>query len=274
MSYFTPPRPRAVLAVSGDEAEAFLQGLITNDINRLGDDEILYAALLSAQGKILHTFFISKAPQGGYWLDILAQNTDDLMRRLRMFRLRAKVDIEDVSAQFMVALTLGKAAYSDPRTGTLGGRHIIPNTDETPAPAGTEIAEYDKARILACVPEQGMDFGMEEIFPADANMDLQQGVAFKKGCYVGQEVVSRMKRRGTTRKRFCAASFAGPAPEAGTLIMAGPARLGEIRSSAGCDAMALIRTDRLASAQQAGIEILADDTPLRLILPDSPEQAS
>ncbi len=265
MNIFAPPRTRAVLEVTGEDATDFLQGLITNDITRLEREGMVYAALLSPQGKILHTFFISHGADGGYWLDTPEENITDLMRRLRMFRLRAKVHIEDKSADMMVALGTD-TGFADPRSTLLGTRVIVPIADIAPPPS-----DYEADRITACVPDEGADFNSEETFPSDANMDLQNGVAFKKGCYVGQEVVSRMKRRGTIRKRMALAAFDGPALDYGTEIMAGAARLGDIRSSTDRQALALIRTDRLEKAMGDCALITADGTSLVLTLPESQE---
>ncbi len=260
MSRYAPPRPRAVLAVAGEDAADFLQGLVSNDIRRLEEEPLLYAALLSPQGKILHSFFISRRPGGGYWLDVPKDGAEDLLRRLRLFRLRAQVQIEDASAALMVALGVGAP---DPRASALGCRAIISRRDLPQAGP-----EYEAARIAACVPDQGADFGMEDVFPTDANMDLQDGVAFKKGCYVGQEVVSRMKRRGTIRKRMALARFDGPAPAHGTAIMAGAVRLGSVRSSHEDMALALVRTDRLEQALRDGVPVSAADRPVALTLPE------
>ncbi len=260
MSRYAPPRPRAVLAIAGKDAADFLQGLVCNDIRCLEETPLIHAALLSPQGKVAHAFFISKRQEGGYWLDVPVQGADDLLRRLRLFRLRANVEIEDASDAMMVALGIGAP---DPRDPGLGKRAII-SRRELPE-AGSD---YDAARLAACVPDQGADFGVEELFPADANMDLQAGVAFKKGCYVGQEVVSRMARRGSIRKRMALARFEGSAPAYGTAIMAGAARLGDVRSSLDNMALALVRTDRLAQARDAGEAVLADGQPLTLTLPE------
>ncbi len=264
MTFYAPPRPRTILAITGEDACEFLQGLITNDIMRLETQGILYAALLSPQGKVLHTFFITKRDAGGYWMDVHAETIDDLMRRLQMFRLRAHVDIEDHGAELVVALGADNG-FADPRAPHLGTRAIVQRTDLPFAPP-----DYEADRIAACVPDQGIDFGMEELFASDINMDMQNGVAYRKGCYVGQEVVSRMKRRGTIRKRMALASFDGPAPASGTLIIAGEARLGDVRSSASAEqALALIRTDRLEKALDTCTLIIADGVPLTLTLPET-----
>ncbi len=253
MNIYAPPRPRALVHIDGPEAQTFLQGLITNDMARLAHTTAIYAALLSPQGKIAHTFFVINAPQGGYFLDVLADGAADLLRRLRMFRLRAAVTLESVDDTAMVALAdtganLPKGAFSftDPRNEALGLRLIMP-----PKTLAQNDKVYEARRIGAGIPDQGADFGVEEVFPSDVNMDVQNGVAFKKGCYIGQEVVSRMKRRGTIRKRIMRARFKGAAPDFGTPIMAGPARLGDVRSSCGKAALALIRTDRLEVAKEA-----------------------
>ncbi len=261
MSHYAPPRPRTVLAVTGKDAIDFLQGLVTNDMKFLEKDGLIYAALLSPQGKVLHVFFISNREGGGYWLDCLAENCADLQRRLRMFRLRADVEIEDVSETLMVALGSG---FADPRNANLGQRIILSRANLPPALPG-----YEQSRITACVPDQGADFAMEAVFASDINMDMQNGVAYKKGCYVGQEVVSRMKRRGTIRKRMALAHFEGAAPQYGTIIMAGEVRLGDIRSSVADRALALIRTDRLEAAQKAGTPITTNGMPITLTLPEN-----
>ena len=164
----------------------------------------------------------------------------------------------------MVALGNQSAGFADPRAPHLGSRFILPKGD-LPLP----LPDYEADRIAACVPDQGADFSQEELFASDINMDLQNGVAFGKGCYVGQEVVSRMKRRGTIRKRMALARFDGPAPANGTMIMADNARLGDVRSSAEDEqALALIRTDRLQKALADCTLITADGTPLTLTLPE------
>ena len=158
--------------------------------------------------------------------------------------------IDDVSADWAV---VGQAdgAPPDPRAEALGGRAIVPRAS-APAPDATALAVYEAARIAAGVPEGGRDFAYGEIFPHDANMDLLRGVDFGKGCYVGQEVVSRMKHRGEVRKRIARVALEGPAPESGAPVLDGELPVGALGTAAGTQGLALLRLDRVEAAEQAG----------------------
>lgn len=258
MTSFAPPFPRSLLQVSGPDSQSFLQGLITNDMRHAVPGSALYAALLTPQGKVMQAFFVMAKAQNEYLVDCPADEADALFKRLSMFKLRAAVEItrrDDVQIALSDAAIDADICVPDPRAKGLGFRCVIAAGDDLP-PAPDS---WQAARMAAMVPEQGVDFGNTDVFPSDINMDVQAGVAMRKGCYVGQEVVSRMKRRGTIRKRTLRVVFEGAAAEVGTEIIAGPARLGAITSTFGNAALAQIRTDRLAAAQEKDEAITCDD---------------
>lgn len=246
---------RAVIAVTGEEARDFLQGILTNSVLDVAPDRPVFAALLTPQGKILHTMFVHGAPDGGVLVDTAAEGADDLIRRLTLFRLRRKIGIER-RADLSVMLGEGAPDPRDPR---------LPHRGFTEGGERADWDAYEAARIDAGIPEQVRDYGAEEIFPHDANLDLLRGVDMKKGCFIGQEVVSRMHRKGGVRKRMCRIAFDGPAPAYGTQITDGAgADLGAVRSTRGQIGLALVRVDRLAGAQNAvtaGAAALSIRTP-------------
>lgn len=227
--------------VAGDDAESFLQGLLTNSALAMTPGEIRYAALLTPQGKIIADMLLTKAADG-FLIDCDAGISAALAKRLGMFRLRAKVEIA-VRADLGVMAFAGK---NDPRSDEAPTR-MIGSRDG----AKGDTARYHLARIMAGVAEQGIDFGAEEVFPADINMDLAEGIDFRKGCFVGQEVVSRMKRRGIARRRtlVAEASIAVPAP---CSVLAGGHEIGTVTSAAGTLTLARVRIDRMAEAEAAG----------------------
>lgn len=231
---------RAVISVRGPEAGHFLHNLLTADIDHLAEGQAAYAALLTPQGKILFDMLVVR--QGdGYLIDCAAGQRADLMKRLSMYKLRAKVEIaarDDLAVGVSPAEIAG--GYRDPRTGDIGWRVI--------GPAGAPAEGYEAARIAAGLADSAADLGSGEFFPHEANLDQLGGVNFKKGCYVGQEVVSRMEHRGTARSRILPVVIDGAVPARGTDIRAGEKQVGTLLSSAGNRALALVRLDRLAEA--------------------------
>jgi folate-binding protein YgfZ len=252
---------RGVLSVSGADATSFLQGLLTNDVERLGPCEARYAALLTPQGKILFDMIAVRAPgeEPSYLIECSAAQAADLAKRLGFYKLRAKVAVVDVSADRAVAAFWGEerpsvdegVLYADPRDPRLGWRAILPRP--VAAAVGLEhVNEYEGLRIAVGAPKGGLDFAYADAFPHDANFDLLHGVDFDKGCYVGQEVVSRMKHRGTARKRVTRVKLGGPAPAPGTPVMDGELAVGALGSSSGREALAMLRLDRAEEATAAG----------------------
>ncbi len=239
---------RAVVAVAGADAGSLLQGLITNGPPAEGG---AFSALLTPQGKVLFDFFIAKTDDG-YLLDVAADAADALVKRLMLYRLRAKVDItkDDRHVVCACAGTPGSEvdAVVESAADQVRSRMFAKADALEDAALDTD---YHARRIRAGVPEWGADFESNEVFPMDVNFDLLSGVDYKKGCFVGQEVASRMKRKGDARKRTLIAEFEGAPPEKGAAVTAGDSTLGHIMSGVDGAALALIRLDRWRSAEAA-----------------------
>jgi hypothetical protein len=254
---------RSVLRVAGEEAGAFLDALLTNDVSAATPERPVYAALLTPQGKLIADVFAHRAEDGALLLDVAAWQGADLLRRLTLFRLRRKVDLTDVSDAFSVEIrTDAQGLPADPRfpDGALGARFVTATPTRETAP----LADYDAFCIAAGVPDPARDGAPEDVFALEALLEELNGVDFQKGCFVGQENVSRMKRRATTRRKFCRIAFEGDAPPRGTPIIAGPASLGDVRSGVAGRAIALLRLDRAQEAINAGTPLMAGEKPVRL----------
>ena len=262
---------RGVVAVDGEDAASFLQGLLTNDVERLAEGEARYAGLLTPQGKILFDMLVVRAPSGAFLIDCAAGQAADLARRLGFYKLRAKVSIADESAARAVVAYWGDAPdaapdlvlYADPRDPRLGWRAIMPHAAAV-AIGEAHAPTYEALRISAGVPKGGVDFVYGDAFPHDANFDLLHGVDFDKGCYVGQEVVSRMKHRGTARKRVARVKLAADPPAPGTPVLDGSLAVGALGSSSGREALAMLRLDRVEDAKDAGRELTVGGAALAL----------
>lgn len=266
---------RGVVSVTGPDAEKLLQGVITNDMGLLATQPAIHAALLSPQGKILFDFFVVKAADG-FLLDVARDQAAALAKRLAMYRLRAKADIADQSATQSVAavwtedpsLALTAAAgivFRDPRLAMLGLRAIGGGGSATTA----EAAEFHAHRIALAVPEGGRDYAFGDTFPHEALMDQLHGVSFTKGCYVGQEIVSRMQHRGTARKRVVPVHADQPLPATGTEVRAldpehGSQLIGTLGSTDGTRGLALLRLDRAAELEAKGARLTAADVVLTI----------
>jgi hypothetical protein len=257
---------RAILAVSGADSRNFLQGLITNDVGRLASGAVLYAALLTPQGKILFDFLLY-SDECGVLLDCAHEAAEALHRRLSLYRLRAKVDIarrDDLAVLARWGGESGSAGWwRDPRLLALGWRTVVERTDV--AAAAASASAYLDHRLALGVPE-GPDFGQDRMFALDADLDELHGVSFDKGCYVGQELTARMKHRGTARKKLLPVeTSAHSLPEAGTPITAGGSEIGAITSVYDGRGFALVRTDRLEGAGSAALD--ARGIPVRVLKP-------
>lgn len=264
---------RGVVEVAGPDARELLQRLVTNDIETLAAGEGRYAALLSPQGKILVDFLVVSAPleesTERFLLDCPAHLAADLARRLTLYRLRAKVTVLDRSAD-LTAVPLppegsevGAAlVFRDPRSPSLGLRAIGPTRDLTFLASAPEV-DRDR-RIAARVPEGGVDFPYGDTFPHEANLDRLAGVDFGKGCYVGQEVVSRMQHRASTRKRVTAFTAPDGLPPTGSEILAGDLPVGTVGSVRAGGGLALVRLDRVADAAAAGVPLRAGGHVVRV----------
>lgn len=285
---------RGVVSVGGADARGFLDGLLTCDMDRIAPGRPRFGALLTPQGKILFDFHVHEAPDGDYRLDVLKPFAPDLAKRLGFYKLRAKVTVEDASDRFAVLAGWDGAARpaggdalaaDDPRLPGLGWRAIVPS----PAPSSSAGAEaerraeddgagekgfapsaaYHAHRIALGVPEGGRDFLFGDAFPHEALMDQLHGVDFDKGCFVGQEVVSRMQHRGTARTRMVPLVYLdGFATEPGVEVTAGERVIGRAGTGANGRGLAMLRLDRAADALAAGEVLRAGGLPVRLERPD------
>jgi len=243
-------KDRAIIALEGGEAREFLQGLITNDVGLIAPGQGLYAALLTPQGKILFDFLVAEG-DGALLLDCAADHAEGLLKRLTMYRLRAKIGIALRPQLSVYAGLSGRPAeravsFPDPRFAALGLRSIgavaeMPDFLEGPA-------AYHAERVALAVPEGG-DFGSDKIFALDSGLDELHGVSFDKGCYVGQELTARMKHRGTARKRILGLKAESALPPPGTAVMSEATEIGEILSVYGSAGFAVMRLDRLDEAK-------------------------
>ena len=266
---------RAVVEIAGADAAKFLHNLVTNEVLKLRPGEARFGALLTPQGKIIADFLAFAQGEGetrSFLLDCPKALVDDLVRRLGMYKLRAAVKVarrDDLAAYAFLDAERpqveAEVLARDPRAEALGWRALAPSGAIEAVGAR---ADYDSRRVEAGVPQGGVDFAYGDAFPHEANMDLLAGVDFGKGCYVGQEVVARMKHRGLARKRVARYRAQGPAPASGATIVAGEKEIGVVGSKSADGGLALIRLDRLeealaagAAPQAAGVQLEFSDLP-------------
>ena len=272
---------RGVVSVTGEDAGKLLQGVITNDMGLLESQPALHTGLLTPQGKILFDFFVVRASDG-FLLETARDKAAALADRLMLYKLRAKADIRDVSSDYTVAAIWGGTyqprghgksplLFVDSRLAGLGSRELVTiGSDWALANEQADSAtrdEYHAHRIGLGVPEGGKDFVFGDAFPHEALFDQLNGVSFTKGCYVGQEVVSRMQNRGTARKRVVPVVGERALPEPGAAIAAGGIEIGTLGSVAGARGLALVRVDRAGELADRGETLRAGVVPVRIALP-------
>ncbi len=259
---FSHLKDRSFVQISGDEAESFLENIVTCKVAGLENGQASFGALLTPQGKILFDFFLIKISDC-FLIDIKSELCADFIKRLTFYRLRAKVTIEEKPDITASALWDGDISFSnqcvqDPRLATMGARDYSGNL-----PTGEE-ADYTAHRISNGIAEGGTDFQYSDAYPHEVLMDQFGGVDFKKGCYVGQEVVSRMQHRGTAKKRIIKVeSVNEPLPATGTQILADNKPAGFLGSVDKTQGLAMLRLDRVANAER----LLADSVELTTKLP-------
>ncbi|MCW5704682.1 MAG: folate-binding protein YgfZ [Bradyrhizobium sp.] len=282
---------RGVVKVSGEDARNFLNGLVTTDVAQVAPGLARFGALLTPQGKIIVDFLITEAPAGhggGFLFDLPRALAQSLTDKLNFYKLRAKVAVENLSdGMGVLAAWDGEPAmkpdlaFADPRHAALGWRILIPEElkQKVADVIGAQLVEtdaYEAHRIVSGTPRGGLDFMYSDAFPHETNMDRLHGVDFEKGCYVGQEVVSRMHHRGTARTRTVKIMLDDFSPEPGEPVLAGDKQVGSMGSTAGRHGLALIRTDRVSDALAAGVPLTAGGLPIRIADPDelrpSPKQ--
>lgn len=256
---------RGVVSVEGPDTRKFLQGLLTADIGRLDLEPSLAAALLTPQGKVLVEMLVAGTSHG-VLIDCHKEQAPELLRRLALYKLRAKIEIADRSGELGVVwspASTGAGQFADPRHPRLGFRTIV----AVESARGTADATYDSHRLRLGIAEQGADFGAAEVFPHEANYDQLRAVDFDKGCYVGQEVVSRMQHRGTARSRFVPVSGNAELPAKATPVTAAGREIGQMGSHQGSHGLVLMRLDRLADAIAAGAQPEAGSVALTVYRP-------
>ena len=276
---------RGVIKVAGDTARQFLNGIVTSDVGK-GPGLASFAALLTPQGKIVVDFLAVEATAedgGGIFLDCPKALAPALVEKLAFYKLRAKVTIDDLSETLGVMALWGDGAescesdyglcYADPRLPGLGLRIIVPPDVAAEAAAElraelTDAEAYDAHRIALGVPRGGQDFSYLNTFPHEADMDQLAGVDFAKGCYIGQEVVSRVEHRATARSRVVPLVYDGGAPAAGVEVMVGEKQVGIMGSATQGHGLALLRLDRVADAMAAGTSLVAGGVGIRVVKPD------
>ena len=283
---------RGILAVTGEDRVAFLQGLTSNDVADVTANRVVFSTFLTPQGKFLHDFFIA-APGDDLLLDCEGDRRTDLMRRLRMYRLRSKVELSDATDEFAVAVVTGDdaaqlfglpsgtpgqaasfaggTAYVDPRHAGLGVRVMLPRAaanramEDSGAAAG-DAQDYDRLRLALGVPDGSRDLIVEKSTLLESNYDALNAISWDKGCYLGQELTARMKYRGLVKKRLMAVAVDGPLPPAGTPITLDGRDVGEMRSGSGTLGIALLRLDAVDRAG-SGASLQADGA---VVTPRSP----
>jgi tRNA-modifying protein YgfZ len=276
---------RGVVKVAGEDARKFLNGLLTTDIAKVTPERAAFAALLTPQGKIMVDMIVAEAAAedgGGFFLDCPRALGKTLVDRLNFYKLRAKVTAEDLSAVLGVMAIWDGAGeteyglcYADPRLSALGMRCMLPPHVAAEAAgdlgaALVEASEYEAHRITLGAPRGGVDFNYNDTFPHEADMDQLNGIDFEKGCYVGQEVVSRVEHRATARKRVVPVTFEDFAAEAGVPVLAGDIQIGVMGSSVRGSGrgLAMLRLDRAAEALAAGTPVTSGGLALAPRKPD------
>ncbi|MCZ4089826.1 CAF17-like 4Fe-4S cluster assembly/insertion protein YgfZ [Sinorhizobium psoraleae] len=258
---------RAIISVSGKDAEDLLQSLITTDIGALGSDEARPGALLTPQGKILFDFLISRDGEA-LRLETTSDQAEPLLKRLTMYKLRSVVDLSlqspaPVTVVFEEEQPAG--SYRDHQFEK-AGKSVFRLYQDMGSPEA-DVSELERLRIASGVAVSGPDFALQDVFPHDVLLDLNGGLSFRKGCYVGQEVVSRMQHRATARRRVVIVASEAPLPPTGASITVNGrsiGSLGTVRHKAG---LAIVRIDKAGEAITKGDTILAGDVPVTLTLP-------
>ncbi len=301
--YFHIPAERGLIAVAGEDRQVFLQGLISNDTAKIAGDRAIYATLLTAQGRFLFDLFLTGQPDR-YLVDCAADRRADLVKRLTMYRLRAKVTVADADADWCVAVLFGAGAaqavglapqagaatafgggiaYVDPRLAELGVRLILPRAKAAEVLAGLKAADdangghYHRLRASLGVPDAPQELVPEKSIPLENGLDELNAIDWQKGCYMGQELTARTRYRGLVRKRLLPVRISGPAPEPGTPLLLGDKEMGEVRSTIGdgTRGFAMIRLEALAGGAlpefSAGAAKVTPDVPGWMRLPEPDE---
>lgn len=270
-AFFLWPEDRGLIRIDGADARPFLQGIVSNDVNKVSSARAIYAALLTPQGKYLHDFFVAEL-DGALMLDCEAERRDDLLRRLTRFKLRSKVSLAPGPDTHAVALIYGSAelsavglaaergaakpfaggvVYADPRLREIGARAILPRASATAALAAAGIApgsaaDYERLRLELGLPDGSRDLEIEKSILLESGFDELAGVDWDKGCYMGQELTARTHYRALIKKRLVPVRIQGPTPPPGTPILAGGSEVGVMRSAGDGAGLALLKIEALS----------------------------
>lgn len=293
---------RSVVAVTGEDRKPFLQGLVSNDVLRVTPERAAYALFLTPQGKFLHDFTMvdsdgdPAAILPAILMDPETERRADLLRRLKMYRLRSKIALEDRADRLTVAVAFGEnvpaalglpaeagaarpfgggIAFIDPRLPALGARLFLP-ADGLAALEATgltrrDAADFDRLRLALGVPDGTRDLIPEKSIPLENRMESLNAISWDKGCYMGQELTARTKYRALIKKKLFPVAFDGPAPEAGTPVTLDGKEAGEIRSSRDGTGLALLRLEDVQRAAETGLPFLSGTATLT---PREPDWAS
>ena len=262
---------RTVITVAGPDAEHLLQNILTTDLDALAPGEARPGALLSPQGKILFDFLISRDGADGFRLDVRRDAADDFIRRLTLYRLRAKAEISKQDQTVVSAVWENDSGSSETDSSLVRDMRFrttpVYRTYESSPDSTGSLSGWTALRIANGIAESGEDYAPGDAFPHDALLDQMDGVGFRKGCYVGQEVVSRMHHRGTARRRVLIAEGAEDLPPSGAELRAGGKPVGRLGSAQERYGLAIVRIDKVKQAMDAGEPILADGTEVKLSIP-------
>jgi len=281
---------RGVLAVTGEDRTAFLQGLVSNDMRAVAPDRAVYSLFLTPQGKYQHDFMVA-ADGEALLLDVEAARRDDLLRRLKLYKLRSRIALEDRSDRLSVVALIGPEAldrldlpaepgaavpfagglaFTDPRRAALGARAIVPAGTDLAAHGFPSLpfAAWDSLRLELGVPDGSRDLEVEKAIPLENNLDALNAISWDKGCYMGQELTARTRYRALIKKRLVPVTVSGPLPAPGTPVLAGEREIGEVRSGLDTRALAMLRLEDLERAAEeqtmfrAGEATLSPGKPL------------
>ncbi|WP_315919549.1 folate-binding protein YgfZ [Mesorhizobium sp. SP-1A] len=264
-------KDRALVTVSGPDAEHFLQNILTVDLDRLKPGEAKPGALLTPQGKILFDFLISRDGEDGFRLECRADSADDFARRLTLYRLRAKAEIAKADQALVAVSWREDSSPSETDSDSVVDTRFADGSVRRGygrAAGDADLAGWHAYRIAHGVAESGQDYALGDTFPHDVLLDQSGGVGFRKGCYVGQEVVSRMQHRGTARRRVLLVSAQSALPASGTELTVDGRPVGTLGSVSGTSGLAIARIDRVKAALDAGKPILAGEVPVTLAIPE------
>jgi folate-binding protein YgfZ len=294
---YTILRHRAVAILAGPDVRSFLQGIVSNDVARVSTERAQWNAFLTPQGRFLFEFFLVERPAAEdgatiFWLECEAERRADLLRRLKIYKLRAKVELRDAGEELAVAALFGPGvgealdlaagdlglacdfaggvAFLDPRLAALGARALLPRegAEDALRAAGFTAAaldDYDALRIVQGVPDGSRDLEVEKSLLLESGFDELNGLDWEKGCYMGQELTARTRYRGLVKKRLLPVEIDGPAPEPGTKVLCGEREAGVLRSTVNGRGLALLRLEHLGDD---AAPLTAGEARLTVVKPD------